>query len=498
VIKAKRAALGAATGILDQGARVIVALIVTPILVSALGAAGFGIWQILFRLHSQLAPLDGRSPEVLKWEVSNSQDADHRILQSHVGAAIFSMLIYLPLLVTAYLLTYLLMPHYIEVQGTELRLARYAAIILGLTTIFLTLSQLFEAVVRGMNLAYKLFGIKIGLVICAGVMTAAVAQLGYGLAWIALSQLVVAIIGLPLFYMAAKKNVEWLGFRRPSGKELLSFVNRCKWFMTWEAISLWMLAGEIVVLGAFVKSEVVSVYVLTLFASQMATVAVITGILAILPGLGGLIGTGSFHKATLVHQESTNYRRLICISICCVVLTFNNAFVTLWVGSEFYAGNVVNLLTVIVTLQLVSIRHEATVLNIALDIKAKVVLGLMSILLSLSFLLWLVPKYELKGFCLALILGRLLLTVSYPILVAKFLRQSIFENFNTWKSLVSILCLLLCWKLSDLVIISSWTELLAESSFLGMWIFLLLYFFTFDENQKRLLYQRCRSIIGHQ
>ena len=497
-MKAKRAALGAISGILDQGSRVVVALIVTPILVSALGAAGFGIWQILFKLHSQLAPLDGRSPEVLKWAVANHQEDDDNTLQTLAGAAIAAMLIYLPLLVVAYLLAYLFMPLYLNLQGEQLHTARIAAIVLGITSIFLAIGQLFEAIVRGMNLAYKLFGLKVGLVICAGLMTAAAALSGSGLFWIAVAQLITATIGAPLFYATARKNVPWLGFKRPQSEEIQSFVNRCKWFMTWEAISLWMLAGEIVVLGALVNSELISIYVLTLFASQMTTVAVITGILAILPGIGGLIGSGSVDKAAHVHIESTNYSRLLSITICCVVLVFNRPFVTLWVGSEFYAGDMENLLIVILTLQLVAIRHEAAILNVALDIKSKVLLGLLSIVLSLLLLLWLVPKYELIGFCGALIIGRLILTVSYPILVANFLGQPIATNYRLRTTIFSICCLLLSWTLSDFVTVSSWWELLAGVVFIGFSAFVLLYFLTFDLQQRKLLYSRCKSILAKQ
>jgi O-antigen/teichoic acid export membrane protein len=46
----QRAFLNTLSSILDHGSRVLVALVITPILLTGLGTTIFGIWQILNRL----------------------------------------------------------------------------------------------------------------------------------------------------------------------------------------------------------------------------------------------------------------------------------------------------------------------------------------------------------------------------------------------------------------------------------------------------------------
>lgn len=495
-MRAKRAGLGAIAGFVDQGSRVLVGFIVAPILVASLGAAGFGIWQILFKLHAQLGPLDGRAPEALKWTIANQQASDGEVQRGAMGSSVIALFVFLPVLLFAYILVYIYLPDYLSLQGSELQSARLALVLLGFATVFLSIGQIFESAVRGMNLAYKLLGVKGALVILGGALTAGFAYLGLGLEWIALSQLLVAIVGIPLLWLIAKKNVRWLGFSKPASGAVVSFIHRSKWFMASELISLWMLAGEVVLLGALVSAEIVSSYVLTMFAAQMITVAVITGVSSALPGLGGLVGSGELLKADKVRKESLLYSWMLALAICCVVLVFNRSFVSLWVGPEYYAGKTVNFLIVLCTLQLIFIRHDAAILNIALNVKGKVLWGLLSALLTFPLILFYVPRQELLGLCMALLAGRILLSISYPLLVAKLFNQAVFSQFPARQLLITIVLLFLCWRNSELVSVSNWVNLLLQVSLFGLIILLLVFGLGINREQRLQFYARCNSILS--
>ena len=56
----------AVQALLDYGARIGVALVVTPLLVHGLGSAVFGIWQMLSQLVSYISAADGRPTDALR------------------------------------------------------------------------------------------------------------------------------------------------------------------------------------------------------------------------------------------------------------------------------------------------------------------------------------------------------------------------------------------------------------------------------------------------
>src|SRR2546425_13213735 len=56
---------------LEYGAKLAVGLVVTPILVSRLGQALYGVFEMLGRLTSYIAPVSGRPPDALRLVVAS-------------------------------------------------------------------------------------------------------------------------------------------------------------------------------------------------------------------------------------------------------------------------------------------------------------------------------------------------------------------------------------------------------------------------------------------
>jgi hypothetical protein len=71
----KRASLNAVVAVADLGGRMVVNLLVTPLLVSSLGAFLFGVWQVLQRLLANVAVATGRPGEALKWVLASTQSS---------------------------------------------------------------------------------------------------------------------------------------------------------------------------------------------------------------------------------------------------------------------------------------------------------------------------------------------------------------------------------------------------------------------------------------
>jgi hypothetical protein len=114
---------------------------------------------------------------------------------------------------------------------------------------------------------------------------------------------------------------------------------------------------------------------------------------------------------------------LITVVVGGMILLLNRAFLSLWVGPAYYVGDFENLLMVLMMMQLIRIRNDAFIIDVTLDMRAKVILGAVStgISILLAYVLGRVMASPVAGVVTGLILGRVPLTIYYPILVTRFL-----------------------------------------------------------------------------
>jgi O-antigen/teichoic acid export membrane protein len=492
----KRALLNVLAGVLDQTARVLVGFFVTPILVSQLGPAVFGIWQVIQKASTQLGAIDGRSPEVLKWHVANEQNSDDDISrQQAVGSAVLCFASFLPLLLIVGGLWIYFLPDYLGLAEGQVAGARLAAAVMLGNALLLTSAGIFEATIRGMNLAYKLIGVLSVILITGGIVTAMAATQGYGIVGIASAQLLVGGLSLIAYGFLARRHIQWLGLKWPTRTIFKQAFSRSKWFTAWGFINTLILAGDVLLLGALVSAAVVSQYVLTMYASLMITVAVLTAVSSALPGIGGLIGNGEKARADGVLQESLLYSWLLSVVITATVIAFNGEFIQLWVGPDAFAGHFENLLISLSVLQLVFIRHDAFVMNLALDIRAKVKLGALSLIITLLLALLFVPFMGIVGMSLALILGRLLLSVMYPRIVRRFLDAERTANFTWRQQLIAMVVLAASYSVSQMVWGIGWLGLLLHTAVYGALLLVVLFFIGLNGQQRHMFYQRFGGLI---
>src|ERR1051326_4765744 len=94
----RKASLTAVASLVDYGAKIIVGIVVTPILVSGLGTALYGVWEMLTRLVNYMVAADGRPTEALRLIVANHQErADEARQRRHVGSPPLVWLFFFPL-----------------------------------------------------------------------------------------------------------------------------------------------------------------------------------------------------------------------------------------------------------------------------------------------------------------------------------------------------------------------------------------------------------------
>jgi O-antigen/teichoic acid export membrane protein len=269
-------------------------------------------------------------------------------------------------------------------------------------------------------------GLSTLVIAVGGGLTAAAAILGGGLAGVAAAALATTVLTGIVFWWVARVYVPWFGISRPALAAVWSFVALSGWFLLWNLVMQLMRASDVVVLGIAGTPEAVTVYTLSRYVPEAIFGAVAIMVSGIMPGLGGLIGARDMGRAVAVRTESMSLTWLIATASGAAFLLWQESFLRLWVGEEYYPGRLATLLIIVMILQFAFIRNDSSIIDLTLKLRAKVLLGFLSAGLSIGLAVLLLRTWEtsISALAVAFIAGRSILTVAYPVLVSRSLGLS--------------------------------------------------------------------------
>lgn len=422
---AKKAYLNALASALDYAARLLVGFVTNPLLVGGLGSYGFGLWQVLRQLIGYITPASGRPTQALKWTIANQQaSTDWEEKRRQVGSSVVVGLLFSPILLALGGLLAWFAPAWLDAPETLVTSTRIAAALLVGHVVVTSLVEIPRSVLGGENLGYKRMGLSTLLVFVGGGLTIVALRLETGLVGVAAVPLVVGVLTGVLFLRVVRRHVPWFGLARPSRPALRRFLGLSGWFLAWRFVMQVMQASDVVLLGIFDSVEQAGTYSLTKYVPESMINLVAIVVFGITPGLGGIVGAGQLERARRIRGEIMALTWLIATAGGVTILLWNRAFVGLWVGPEHYAGSLSTLLILAMVTQFVLIRNDAAIIDLTLDLRNKVLLGVLSAVVSLGLAAALVGALRMGvvGMCLGLITGRLLLSVAYPWIVGRSLQ----------------------------------------------------------------------------
>jgi O-antigen/teichoic acid export membrane protein len=418
----RRASLNVVAFALDFGVRTGVSLVVTPLLVSRLGAALFGVWEILARLAGYVAAVGGRPADALRLVVANRQSAaDANSQRRAVGSALIVWLVFLPLAVGASALFAWYAPT-LTGAGPEWRTAvRLSAALLFASGVLTALLTLPESALYGMNLGYKRMELQAGLSVAGGLLTAGAVYGGLGLAGVGGAQVIVAALTGLCYWTLARSYVAWFGVARPSRAEVRRALGLSAWLSGGDVITKLLLASDLLILGMLVSPTVVTTYVLTAYAPRAAVAIHDSAVAAAMPGLGGVIGSHEYERAALVRRELLALTWLFVTTVGVTILLWNRSFVALWVGANQHAGALVELLIVIMVAQTAFIRVDAYIIDAALQSWSRVLISVAAVVVTITLSVTLTRLWGLPGLCVGVLAGRLTQSLTYPVVARRCL-----------------------------------------------------------------------------
>jgi len=413
----RRASLTAVASLLDYGVKAGVLLVVTPILVSELGRSLYGIWEMLGRLVGYMSAADGRSTEALRLVISQQQAADATQNRRTVGAALAVWVLMLPLVAVVGGALAWLAPTLTHAPDAHRAAVRLTCMLLVVSFMFTGLAAVPESVLRGMNLGYKRMGLQAVLSVIVGGLVVWAVMAGLGLPGIGASQIVRAFITGVVFWLLVRKFVPWFRIAKPTRAAIKSLLGMSVWLSVGDLIAKLLLASDVLLLGWIISPAVVTTYVLTGYAARTLLGVFVFTAGAAMPGLGGVLGEKKFASAVKIRHELRMLTWLFTTVVGATILAWNHSFLHLWVGSLNYAGPWVDLLIVCVVMQTAFIRTDAYIIDAALRPRPRVVFGAIATVLTLALGIVLTHAFGILGVSIALLAGRAVQSVAYPLIV---------------------------------------------------------------------------------
>ncbi len=460
-----RASLNAVASGLDYSVRAAVELIVSPLLVSGLGAQVFGAWRVLWQWSAYVWGASGRSAQALQSAIANRQwtatDDDKRRL---VGSAVVVWLIFLPLLLVAGAIGVWLGPSFLDVPPSYYTEVRIAAAVLVVDSMAVTLLTLPRSALQGENLGYARMGISTLLIAIGGVFLVLAVKLGYGLVGVATATLMTSLLTGWVFWRITRHRLRWYGVSRPSRKLVRWFLGLSAWFLGWKFVLEAMIASDILILAGFASLSLVAAYALTKFVAESLSQGLSLLVQATIPGIGGYLGAGRLRRASSLRGEVMALLWLVGTAAGATVVAWNGSFVGLWVGDDLFAGDTETLLIVVLALQLAMIKADTFIIDVALIPRVKVIAGVVSAVLSVGFAIVGVGVFDagVTGLCLGLIAGRMVLGIVSPVAVGRVLELPLRAQLRAVVRplVVSIVVFAAALQVSERVTIDSWLRLI--------------------------------------
>ncbi|MEN6408142.1 MAG: hypothetical protein ABFD44_00350, partial [Anaerolineaceae bacterium] len=323
---------------------------------------------------------------------------------------------------------------------------------------------------------------------------------------VAAAAVLYATIQLIFWITVVRSYSPWFGIAKSSGETVREFLKLSVWFMVWNLIMQLMLASDVVVLGLLDSVELVTNYTLSKYAPEMVITVVAMIVFGILPGLGGIIGSGDLARAAKLRGEIMTFTWLVGTVFGASILLWNRTFIGLWVGSQHYVGDLPNLLIVVGVIQFVLLRNDANVIDLPLRLNRKVILGAISVTVSLLAASILVHFFKLGiiGMIVGVMMGRLILSVAYPLLVGQFL------NVKFWTQIKAIfrpimvtgLFFLLATRFENYLPtqhwqgISGWAMFILFAALTACAVLALAFILGLSGEQRRTILRRVRAVIS--
>lgn len=412
----KRALLNAGSTLLDFAAKKGTGFVVTPFLIRYLGTSLFGAYSTLLQFAGYSNSISLQTSQVLKWKVANERDtASHEEINRYVSAAFLVTLLTIPVL----LILGSLMSYYApQITGIEdeglYDLIRITAGLFIFSMIILRTLEPFESLLRGLNIGYKKTGLRASIVVASGVGKYYLVTHDYSLIYIALLEVILGVVYSLIFFYVVKSSVKWVKLVKIKWSEAKEFIMLSGWFILWSFSRNFLYNSDKVVLGIFSTALLVGQYTIIFYLAAFMRGLMTNLNQAVIPGLGKFLGRKEFSKLRKLRGDYKNLLNGIAYIFLPNYILFNQSFVILWSNENIMISWIDLILIAIMLYQFLHLEFDSILINVTLNIKHKVLYAVLTVLITFGIASFLIPRYNITGLLIAMLIGRSFLSIFYP------------------------------------------------------------------------------------
>ena len=419
-----KAYLNTLASLLDYISKILVGFVTNPWIVNSVGLHLYGVWQFLGRWSGYTTLVGGRPSIALRWKIANLQaSSDYAEKRRILGSAIIVWLMLGPLFVLLGGILIWATPFILSTSSQYYPTIRITIGLLLVGNLMIGLAELPRYILQGENKAYKRMGLSTLMTMAGGGLMIFVLYLKAGIIGLAgIYALMIVAEGI-FFLQVVRKHISWIGVEWPSLQEVRSYFSLNWWYMGWLIVYQLFLSSDLVILGLLTTPDQVAIYSLNKYAPEVAISLIIMMLSGVLPGMGVFIGGKEFDRVRSLRGELFSLIWMVGLAIASVAVIWNRSFVTLWVGGDRYAGNLLTLLITIKVFQFILLITDAAILDLTLDMKAKVIFGAISLISSFALSILAISVFHLgtTGLVLAYLIGQSILMFAYPWIVLRYL-----------------------------------------------------------------------------
>ncbi len=431
ITRTTRTILTFLSSLLQQGAQILVTMLITPIIVGGLGVQLYGAWTIIQQTVGYLALGDLRPGSALKLKLAITQNvADYEQKNNQISAAIIVWIVMQPVLWGIGSIIVIQAPIFIKVDAWNVGTLQKAMLFAVVNVCIAGLLSLPQNILRGMNLDYKGMGINALTTVFVGVLNVLAIKLNTGLPGISFSVLIGAILGAFLRYLILRKNIKWLKVSRPQKKEVWQLLRLSGWVLISSLSFLLLNSTDYILIGVLLNAEIAGILSVTSIILRGVSMPVNYLLSAAGPSLADLWGRKENQRIATLRITIQTLAIALMTVLGLGLVIYNRSFIKLWIGPEYYAGDTVNFFLIILTIQSIFLYVDATFMDFMLEVKRKsfviLVSGVVSIILGVA----LAGPLGLLGIILADLVGQILLTIYLTFFVTRRIATPTKEYFQ--------------------------------------------------------------------
>ena len=450
----------------------------------------FGVYTIINKLQGYVSVVDLRPTAILRFKLAATQTENNiKSKREYIGSSLVVSAILLPFIILVGYFLSLGFGYYFKIDEQYISVGKTAIIILSIFIGIKGFLGVPEAIIRGNNAEYKLFFIEPLRLMFYSIFVYVFINNGFGILGVITAIIIAGFIDFILKLVLQRKLYPLLKPVLPDKTKINEFTAKGSWYLLSSLGSQLINTSDIIIIGVTIGTKAVTIYALSKMMIFRVSESFASVLGAITASIGHLISDQNTKKLIEIRYKLLRYNILFGSLIITYFVWFNSAFVSLWVDSSNYIGELGNFLLCLVGIFTSLCLSNEIFINSLQLFKQKSRILLITVFVFLITAYFFSKQYGIQGIAISLLISKVFQWICYEILLQKSIlikgSNVIKSNYETIILLLFILILrLFVFKLD----IYTWFEYLIQSfMFLALYA-LLVFLFIINQTEKKIIY----------